>query len=267
MDLQGIHSEAVCRTEFELISSNLLVKDEATDGSQIVTYDVEINVSGCAYEEILAEWTEDAYSVKKSVECTREARTIERFVSIEESGSIRETAEVGTCTGILWADITPELRGTYYRKDEDKLVCEGVWDCRFIITDADGTPCAAVREIPFSLERPGNGNAQPIRNDTTLILTDLSWSLTDAAHVEIRGTYRWSGVLFGRETGDAVTCVTEKSDRPRSTDAVILYYGEKGESAWNIAKEHACPYGEFLRTNNLECDELDQDKMLMILCY
>lgn len=266
LDLPGIHPGAFFRTEFELISSNLIAKDETADGSQTVAYDVEINVSGNAYEETTAEWTEDAYSVKKTVECSRETLSTERFLVVEEAGTIRETAEVGTCTGILWAEVKPELRGTYYRPEEDKIACEGVWDCRFIMNDADGTPCSAVREIPFTLELPANGCKNPVRNDTGLILTDLSWSLTDASHVEIRGTYRWNGLIFGRETAEAVTCVTEKADRPRCADAVVLYYAEKGESAWKIAKEHSCPYTDFIRTNELECDEIDEDKMLMIVC-
>ncbi len=266
LDLPGIHPGAVCRTVFEAVSANLLVKEETADGSQAIAYDVEINVSGSAYEEADVEWTEDAYSVKKTVECTLETVSAERFVVIEETGTIRETAEIGTCTGILWAEVKPELRGTYYRPEEDKLVCEGVWDCRIILNDADNTPCSAVREIPFTLELPADGCKNPIRNDTTLILTDLSWSLTDATHMEIRGTYRWSGLIFGRETAQAVTCVTEKDDRSKRTEAVILYYAAKGESAWTVAKEHACPYEELVRCNHLEKDEIDEDKMLMIVC-
>ncbi len=265
LDLPGIHPDAVCKTGFELIASNFLAKDETTDGSQAIAYDVEIQVSGKVYEEMDAIWTEDVYSVKKSVECNRETVSTERFWRIEESGTIRETAEIGTCTGILWVEVKPELRGMYYRQEEDKLLCEGVWDCRILMTDADGTPCSSIREIPFTLELPAKGCKNPIRNDTTLILTDLSWSLADASHLEIKGTYRWNGLIFGRESAEAVTCITEKSDRPRSPDTVILYYASKGESAWKIAKEHACPYEELLCSNKLEQDEIDQDQMLIIL--
>ncbi len=265
LDLPGIHPEAVCHTGFELISSHFTPKEETADGSQILTYDTEINVWGNAYELCSAEWTEDAYSVKKSVECTREPLSTECFLRVEETGSIRETADVGTCTGILWAEARPEFRGTYYRTEERKLVCEGVWDCRFIINDADGTPCCAAREIPFTLELPGEGCKNPVRNDTVLTLTDVSWVLSDSTHVELRGTYRWKGLIFGRETTEAVTCVAEKADRPRNTDGVTLYYGAKGESAWDIAKQHACPYGEFIRNNKLDCDRLDEDKMLIIV--
>ena len=267
LDLPGIHPQAVCKTGFELISSNFIAKDEASDGSQIICYDVEIGVSGDAYEESVVEWTEDAYSVKTNVECSKESVLTERFWKIEETGTVRETAEIGTCTGILWADLSPELRGTYYRKEEDKTVCEGVWHCHVLMTDADATPCTVLREIPFLLEVPANGCTAPTRNDTSLLLTDLSWSLADASHIEIKGTYRWTGLLFGKETADAVTCITEKSSRSRPSDTVVLYYASAGESAWKIAKEHACPYGDLIRENRLEQDELCEDQMLIITRY
>ncbi len=264
LDLPGIHPEAVCKTGFELISSNFIAKDEASDGSQTISYDVEISVTGNAYEEGIAEWTEDAYSVKKNVECTKESVVTEHFWKIEETGTVRETAEIGTCTGILWVDVASELRGTYYRADGDKIVCEGVWHCQILMTDADTTPCTALREIPFLLEVPANGCTNPTRNDTLILLTDLSWSLADTSHVEIKGTYRWNGLLFGKETTDAVTCITEKSERTRNTDTVVLYYGSAGESAWKIAKDHACPYADLIRENHLEQDLLCEDKMLII---
>lgn len=266
LDFPGIVPNAVCRTNFETVSANIIAKEESSDGSQSMTYDIEINVSGWAYEEIVAGWTEDAYSIKKITECVKEPITTERFLRIEESGSVRETMEIGTCSNILWVDVLPELRGLFYRSDGGKIVCEGVWGCRILMTDPDGTPCSAVREIPFTLEIPADGCTSATRNDTTLILTDLTWSLTDASHIEIRGTYRWNGLIFTRETSEIVTAVHEKANRPRASESVILYYGMKGESAWKIAKDHACPYSEFIRTNKLENDILDEQKMLMIVC-
>ena len=72
-------------------------------------------------------------------------------------------------------------------------------------------------------------------------------------------------MIFGRETAEAVTGISQTADRPRSTDAVVLYYASRGESAWKIAKEHACPYDELLRSNKLEQDEIDNDQMLIIV--
>ncbi len=265
LDLPGIVPGVVCKTDFEPLSLSVTLRDDATDQPKILCYDVEVQVSADAYTMESVEWTEDVYSVAKTVDCTRESVSTETFTVIEESGAIRETVDVGTCTSLLWMEVNPELRGTYYRPEDDKVVCEGVWNCRILMTDGDGTPCCTQREIPFTLQTPSMDCKNPVRNDTTLLLSDCSWNLTDASHVEVRGTYHWKGLIFGRERSDAVVSVTEKEIRPKCADAVVLYYGCKGESAWDIAKEQGCPYAELIRSNRLEQDQLTEDKMLVIV--
>ena len=267
LDLPGTEPGVICKTDFDLISASVTLRDEAEDRAKTLCYDVEVQISAEAYTLESTEWTEDVYSVKKTVECTRESLQTEIFTVIDEGGAVRESVEIGTCTGILWMDAKPELRGTYYRPEDDKLICEGVWDCRILMTDGDGTPCCTVREIPFTLQTPSMGCKNPVRNDTTLLLSDYSWNLTDPSHVELRGNYHWKGLIFSRERNDAVIRVTEKEDRPKGSDAVVLYYGCKGESAWDIAKEQGCPYRELIQSNRLEQDRLTEDKMLMIVSF
>ncbi|MBQ1273120.1 MAG: DUF3794 domain-containing protein [Clostridia bacterium] len=128
LDLPGIVPGAICKTDFDLISASVTQRDETEGQAKFLAYDVEVQISAEAYVMESVEWTEDVYSVKKTVECTRESLQTECFTVIDEGGAVRETAEIGTCTGILWMDVKPELRGTYYRPEDDKLICEGVWD-------------------------------------------------------------------------------------------------------------------------------------------
>lgn len=262
LDLPDLLPDAECRTDFEVLSLSLTVKNE--EEPRCIAYDIEINVCARAYTELFAEWTEDAYSVKCNVECVREAVTTEHYLAVEEGGTVRETVDVGTCAEILWADVRPELKTLYYQKETDRLVCEGVWECRVLMNDTEATPCATVREIPFVLEIPADDCTCPVRNDTVLILTDLSWTMTDASHMEIRGSYRWSGLIFGRKTTEIVTGINEKGERERTTQSLVLYYASQGESVWAIAKQHACPYGEIIRHNHLTQDFLEEDRMLII---
>ena len=266
LDLPGLSPQTVCSVEFETVSANLIPREETAEGSQSVGYDVELSVSARAYEAIPAQWTEDAYSVKSQLECVKEVVSAEQFLPIEESGTIRETAEIGTCTELLWAEVSPELRNVSFREETGRTVCEGVWECRFLFLDGESVPAAAFREIPFALEIPSEAYNNPIRNDTTLTLTDLSWSVTDGTHVEIRGNYKWSGLIFYRKMTEIVTEVKEKEARKKDENTLIFYYASKGESVWEIAKEHACPYGELLRENGLERDEIEEDQMLTIVC-
>lgn len=266
LDLPGMQEDSVCTARFETASANLLLKDASEEGTQSVVYDVEIEVFAGAYEEAEYQWAEDAYSVRKTVECTRTPVTTERFTAIREEGTVRETVEIGACSEILWLEIRPELKNTSYREDTGRIVCEGVWNCRALMKDPEGTPCTAVREVPFTLETEANGAVRPVRNGTQIVLTDLTWTTTDLTHMEFRGTYHWNGLIFTEQTTNIVTEIRETGDRPRSGNTLVLCYAVKGESVWEIAQKYACPYEELKQTNRLEQDILDSDRMLTVIC-
>ncbi len=263
LDLPGISAEGVCRTGMELISCNLTPREEGADGTQTVGYEVEIRVYAGVYKVVETCRIEDAYSVKNTAECTKERVFTESFLPIEESGAIREATEIGTCTGILWGDATPQLQNFRRREEDGKVVCDGVWDCRLLLQDADGTPGAVNKEIPFTLELPEGCNT-PVRNDTDLILTDIVFTQTDTTHVELRGNYRWKGIVFIREEGEAVTGVTVTGPRKKPEETLTLFFARRGESAWEIAKELGCDYQDTVKNNSLPGDAVQEDMMLMI---
>ncbi len=264
LDLPGITPDCTCRTGMELLSCSLTPREEGVDGTQTVGYEAEISVYGTAYRVTEGVLTEDAYSTVSTSDCTKKTVYTESFLPIEESGSIREVAEVGTCTGILWGEVRPELQKIRYREEDGKIVCDGVWDCRILCNDGEGTPGAINKEIPFSLELPAEGKSIPVRNDTDLILTDAVFTQTDATHVELRGNYRWKGLIFLREEGSAVTEVSVTGPRPKTEEALTLFYAQRGESLWEIAKGLGCGYGDLVQNNRLEGDCLQEDRVLTV---
>ncbi|MBO5222613.1 MAG: DUF3794 domain-containing protein [Clostridia bacterium] len=264
LDIPGLMQEHVCCGEFIPLLLNININENNSEHPTIA-YDIEINVRCKTYHEVEITWTEDAFSARKAIECEKESISTERMINIRERGAIKETVEIGTCTELLWTEVFPILKSTLYKQENDRILCEGTWDCRMLIKDAEGAVNAVQREVPFLLEIPADGGSNPIQNDTTLLLTDLSWAITDASHMELRGMYEWNGPIFVRETSETVTEIREKEDLPRKEDTVTLYYAAAGESAWTIAKKNACPYPELMRNNQLEEDILKEDTMLVIV--
>lgn len=262
LDLPGLETESICHVGFEPIFVSITPPEE---GKTALSYDVEVNVSCKCYAKTSAAWTEDVFSVKKTLECEKETVSIHDFIPIRETGPVRETVEIGMCSELLWAEATPDLRQMQYDSESDRILCHGLWNCRILMIDGEGSPAALQREIPFTLAVPAEGHTNPVRNDTEMLLSDLTWTQTDANHMELRGNYHWSGLIFTEKSVKIITQTKEVSDRPKDTDTVILYYAEAGESAWDIAKEHACPYKDLQRENALLQDKISENKMLILL--
>jgi len=263
LDLPDTEGEVFCKTGFSL-SSFEITEEETGDGKRW-NYDVEVLVSCRAYGQKTAEWAADAYCTKKETECTKTPLLLHGCRSVSEKGTVKERVEIAPATELLHAEIFPRLQKTFYRQEEDRLVCEGLWICNLLLSDGDGFPCAQRKEIPFLLEIPSEGCRNPVRNDTELTIYDFSAVLTDGTHVEFRGNYDWSGLIFTGTESEALLEVRDQADRPRTEDTVVLYYATEGESVWEIAKAHACNYGALRKENGLEEDSIYEDKMLIIL--
>ncbi len=69
--------------------------------------------------------------------------------------------------------------------------------------------------------------------------------------------------LYG-EPHDMITeAVFEGSETLPENETVVLYYGTKGETLWNIAKENKTPLSALKELNTLEEDVLKEDRVLI----
>lgn len=264
VDLPNLPENGIFVSRFDVTSLTLTVREQSAEMPSQIAYDAEIAVSVRGYTESDILCTRDLYSIRKTVECEQETLLLATILPVDETGELCETVEIGTCSELLRCELVADLR-TCTRDAEGSLLCDGVWECRVLMTDAEGSPCSVSREIPFRLCLADTPDAPPIRNDTVLSVTDLTCSLIGSNRMELRATYRWSGVLFGRREVKTVIGAKETGERAPCEETVTLHYAVKGETAWQIAKEHGCDYAEFLRVNGIGAEPLTEDKMLMIL--
>ena len=77
------------------------------------------------------------------------------------------------------------------------------------------------------------------------------------------------GFVINRTGGQVIDSFDEKPDSPlnRHTDALILYFGEKGENLFDIARKYSTDLSVIMAENNIETKILTEEKMLLIPAY
>lgn len=78
-----------------------------------------------------------------------------------------------------------------------------------------------------------------------------------------------SGFEICRNTLNTLQAFEENTDKPspQNSNALILYYGKKGEKLFDIALRHKTDIGRILEENGLEGKTLTEDKMLFIPAF
>ena len=84
--------------------------------------------------------------------------------------------------------------------------------------------------------------------------------------MEERSVYRDIAKRTNGEKYNAIVkaCADEDKKIQKDNCALTLYFAEKGESLWDIAKEYNTKQQSIFEENSLEKDILDSSKMLLI---
>ena len=70
-------------------------------------------------------------------------------------------------------------------------------------------------------------------------------------------------VLPGTEEEIITSAETDDEDKHRENDRIVLYYGEKGESLWEIAKENKTALDSLYAFNEVKTEILQEDQLLV----
>ncbi len=94
----------------------------------------------------------------------------------------------------------------------------------------------------------------------------ISYRLAEDDVIEIRCELKICGAVFSENRVNAVKNVNVFEDKPIPPEncALTLYFADKGEKLWDIAKSHNTKLDLLLSENSAENQVLDAPKMLLI---
>ncbi len=265
LDLTGLDEETICAIRFQPLSCSVTPKETIDGETKILAYDVEVNVRAEGYRTEQTSLITDAYSLKNKSECTVRQISFEQALRIREDGTAKESMEIGYYDSVYDVNVTPVILSTEADPESREVRTEGTWNCTALIRDANGDTVCVEKSIPFSICTKISDPVTQIRNECTLSVISLSFSPSDATHLEFRVDYRLNGMLFIVNPYCIVTDLCQKEERVSSQAEMVLYYAEKGESVWQIAKKYTCRYEKLRETNHIEGEVMEESEMLLIL--
>lgn len=105
----------------------------------------------------------------------------------------------------------------------------------------------------------------PVQNFGTRTAS-ISYRLAEDDVIEIRCELKICGAVFSENRVNTVKNVNVFEDKPIPPEncALTLYFADKGEKLWDIAKSHNTKLDLLLSENSAENQVLDAPKMLLI---
>lgn len=265
IELDGIDENCICDVRLDV--SSLDVQLKADESGELKRLDVSscLNATVYGYKEKPYSVVLDAYSLthdpvieKKSSLHQRLAATLnETFVILSEldfSGAQVEHVLDSWC-----CDLTC-VSGF----NEGNIELSGAVTVCVLYLDTDSKPCFAQRRVDYRHIKPIELDGGSLRCEPHIDVSGLALSGSGNT-LNARVQFEASGCAFAEQNQMLVSSIMP-GDRKSAANApaITVYFGDKGEEIWDIAKKYGATQDAVRTRNGLSSNALSERTMLII---
>lgn len=154
------------------------------------------------------------------------------------------------------------------RVEGGALLLTGEFLVSVFAMDAQGGPVCMDKTVPFTIKKEIAGSAETMRADPDVQVISSSYTLTGMNRLDLRVECAVEAMVYAVLQKNAVTELDVDDTQPKELPpqkTLTLYFADKGESIWEIAKRYNTSPVGIKKENHLDDEEtLDARNMLLI---
>lgn len=265
-DLSGVTED--CMIDVRPCITNCLVNLKTDSDGEYRRIAVELNIRTDSYawqkEEIGVVC--DAFSVERELALEKKTEQFELFAAAENARSScsakvsheKEINEVIDC----WCDIG-EITA---KKSPEGIYCSGAVNMCAIVRTADGGCDYIEKSCPVERSIGGVSAEAPQVNVETCV-NSCGYTLSGASGLELRADIELALAVYDTVSVECVNDIVPSEQAGKNLDdcpAVVLYFAGANEELWDIARECGSSVELIKEENDIECEQLEQDTLLLV---
>ncbi|MEE0839883.1 MAG: DUF3794 domain-containing protein, partial [Acutalibacteraceae bacterium] len=266
IDIQGINEECICTGRVQLCY--LEVKPHNVEGQcRGMSLCAKLNVSAETYCAGEVPVINDAYSTQNELEMQKAKVSIERVMGhLSDSFMVKKTFDFspGTFGNIIdcWTDT--EVDSCTF--SQGNIEIKGNFLLCVLAFDADNRVCYHEKKSDFSFVKASELNCEgKILSEPVIEPVTCSYTILTDSSLEYRVEYRLNVSLREERTLSLLTHIAGEAKAIKDENiSMVMYFAKKGESVWDIAKKYSADIKSMRTTNDLNTEQLDCDKRILI---
>ncbi len=266
-DVEGLDERFDLITD-ATVSSCYVHPSSKGDGSG-VSCELGIEISCLAMRFESAELATDAFSTICEAVMETSTESIE-CIPVPISESHRQKASLtyydGEISSVIYAGAEVGRITSEQLQDGETILRGRVTLFAYALNES-GMPIYL--ETTEQLEHKIAGSAQEICKSAEVHATvsSASFNLTSSNALEVNAEIKLTGYLYEESQRSFISGITLDDTKPVAADkdtAIKLYYAQKGEEPWEIAKSCHASVSAIMEENELDCEKLSEPKMILI---
>ena len=265
IELDGIDESCVCDVRLDVSSLDTQLKaDESGDMRRL-------DISACLAAAVYG-YKEKAYP------CVLDAYSLTHELAVDKSPVMQERLAANLNeTFVLSSDL--DFSGTQVERVLDSWCCdltcvnalnEGNLELSGAVTvcvlylDSDGKPNFAQRRVDYRHSKEIDLKGGSLRCEPKVAVSGLALSGSgNSLHARVQ--FNAQGCVFSQHNGLLVSAVSQgERKNTGSAPAITVYFGDKGEELWDIAKKYGATQDAVRNRNGLSGNTLGDRTMLII---
>lgn len=270
VDAEGIDESFECIIKPEVSMCDISVSADSKGENRIFRCDIMLNICCYAYKTALADIVSDAYSTVYPCEYELSPLRSEKMpVVIEEIHQSRTTAEYsdGSIDSVYDVWCSAGNVNTKIIPENHEIFITGTAQYTVMAKNSDGAVIFIEKDEIF--EHTMHYDDITVNSSVIVDIKPVlcSYTLSSDDKISLKSDLRITAEIRNMDIFDAVINIMpdDSSKKVRDGDyALKLYYGIENEEIWSIAKKYSTSVSAIMEENDLECDRLKQNGMILI---
>lgn len=264
LECEGLTDECVTCLNLDVMSYDIRLKNDILSENPLVNVDAKLSCFAAAYHPESFSIALDAFGTENvcEPEITRVTAPSDTNL-VTDTFMLKDALQLDDSGISEIIDFTAEKCPLTVTASDGRLSLSSKLNICILALNSEGEPVYLERSVDVNrdLEADGNSFSCPEIN-----IVSLSYRLADNNSVELRCELSCSIITSRSENLDIVCSVNCCDDKPirKKSCALTLYFADKGERLWDIAKAYSTPKNLIEEENGTVADILAEPQMLLI---
>lgn len=268
VDIDGIEDNSDCEIAIDVLSHDLQVKIDGNGNGSLLELDMKIAISATAFESKEINVLADTYSTEYECSPTYENASFSKFfeqlrIDITEKNIV----DLNVPTVLEVIDVWSELSTVNATLSDNNIIFKGKLNICILALNNEQEPIYSERVIEFEHLHNWQEKPSDITVDTKICVKSIDYKIVNSQSIEISLDLKISATVYTSCNFKSISSIFIDEEKPILKDnsaALTVYYANKNEEIWDIARNYNTSINLIKSENDLEKDILTERQMILI---
>ena len=264
IDFDGVDDNCIVNMSVEVCDIDTVVKTDSDGEHRLIHAEIKLCAAARGYLNDELDVVKDMYSTDCMLNVTEKSIETESILNnLSDTFVAKDVFELPDEGAVRVIDIWSEPLSLSQQVENEEITLMGQNNICLLVEDSKNALAYYERASSFEY-KVKTTSASRVKSDLTHTVLSTGFSLQSNS-IEIRSEIFINGIIFAQENYRTVAEAVESDKIDKSKySALTIYYADSGEHVWDIAKKYCTSKALIMDENELESENIEKGRMLLI---